>query len=109
MKISDLRHRITIQQKQRISDGRGGWKGTWIDLKTVWAAVKSTTHLPKEQVDNQQVQTANTFRVTIRFSPGITADMRIIHQGKIYYIVGQPVDDDGRRRWLEIFCVERRE
>lgn len=105
--IGDLRHRVTFQQQQKVPDGRGGFVTTWVDMVTVWASVQALR--PWERIQAQQTQTGVTHQVVIRYREGITASMRIVHDGRHLYLQGPPVDPDGRRRWLQMLCEEREE
>lgn len=53
---------------------------------------------------SQQVQSEVTHKVTIRFRPGVTADMRVIHNGKVFNIVAPLPDNRGRE--LVLMCRE---
>lgn len=105
--IGDLRHRVTVQRQQKVPDGRGGFVTSWVDVATVWAAVQALR--PYERIQAQQTQTGMTHQVVIRYRTGVTADMRIVHDGRFLYLQGPPVDPDGRRRWLQLLCEEREE
>ena len=105
--MGDLRCRVTFQRQQKVPDGRGGWTTQWVDDVTVWAAV--TGLRPYERIVAQQTQSAATHQVIIRYRKGITADMRLVHDGRYLYLQGPPIDPDGRRRWLQLLCEEREE
>lgn len=110
--ISDLRFRGTFQHIKKQSDGRGGWKKEE-DLPeiTVWMALSAKTRpIDRERVSTQQQQAGMTYLVTIRYRKDIAADMRIVVDNKLLYIVKNPYDPEGgRRRWLSMECEERRE
>ena len=53
---------------------------------------------------SQQVQSEVTHKVTIRFRPGVAADMRIVHGGKVFGIVAPLPDNRGTR--LVLMCRE---
>lgn len=40
--------------------------------------------------------------ITLRYNPNITADCRIVKDGKIYDIIGAVNDVKGEHRWMEI-------
>lgn len=103
--IGDLRCRVTIQRQERVSDGRGGWHTDWVPVGTCWAAIHALR--PYERILAQQTQAAATHMVIIRYREGITASMRLLHNGRFLYLQGPPVDPDGRRRWLQLLCEER--
>lgn len=106
-RIGHLRHRITLERPERASDGRGGWVETWSPAATVWAAVEAIR--ASERVVAQQTQGSVTYHVVIRYRSDVTADMRVVWNGRPLYLVGPPYDFDGRRRYLVLECEERKE
>lgn len=112
VKVSELRYRGTFQSKSgQTSDGRGGFKGAYVDFVTRWMKLEAKTkNIDRERVKEQQQQTSMTYLVTIRYHNGISADMRIKVDNKLLYIVKNPYDpENGKRRWLTMECEERRE
>lgn len=111
MTIGDLNKRATFENPSRVSDGRGGWKiAGYEPFTTVWAAMKpQTKDRDRERVETQQPKAGMTYLLTIRYRRDITADMRVLVDGKTLHIVKNPYDPDGRRRWLSMECEEREE
>ena len=58
----------------------------------------------REFFASQQGQSEGTHKVTIRFRPGVAADMRIVHGGKVFGIVAPLPDNRGTR--LVLMCRE---
>lgn len=57
MNIGELKHRITIQQCTKASDGQGGFTSTWSTLVSVWS--KATPQSERERFyrgENQHTQ-----------------------------------------------------
>lgn len=101
-----LRHRVSIQQK-KISQNpvSGELTETWVDVWTnVPASIEALS--AREYIAAQAVQSQVSARITIRFRPGITAAMRILHNGQIYNIQGVLPDPDSGRSWLTLPCSE---
>lgn len=101
-----LRHRVTIQRPDYDHDPDTN------DLVTVWttvwdkvpAAVEALS--AKEFIASQAVQSQVSARITIRYREGLTASMRILHNGRIYNIEGVLPDPDSGRAWLTLPCSE---
>lgn len=106
----NLRHRVTIEQRTRTSDGRGGFTGetSWTPVATVWAAVKPK-RVVAERIEAQQPKSFVVYEVVIRYRPDITAGMRMVWEGRTLYLTGPPYDPDGRKRYLAFECEERKE
>lgn len=70
----------------------------------MWAQKKVTAGKAAESFDATQHQ--STVKFYIRKIAGITAEMRVVHQGRVYELTGPPVDwEDGRG--LTLLTVER--
>lgn len=103
VKISELRHRITIQQMSRTTDGQGGWTESWADFATVWAKVKPMS--AKERTFSQQIQENVTHKIVIRWLADVDSEMRISFEGRIFQIKGK-IREDERRWFMEIMAEE---
>jgi SPP1 family predicted phage head-tail adaptor len=79
-----LRHRIQIEEPVRVQDPTTGEVMTaWRLLKTsVPAAIEFLS--ARELMAAQSLHSSITARITIRYRPGLTAQMRIVHKGIIY-------------------------
>ncbi|WP_199615540.1 phage head closure protein [Paenibacillus alkalitolerans] len=109
-RLEELNKRAEFQKPSRQSDGRGGWKIGYAPFVTLWAGLKPQTKMQdRERVETQQKQTHMTYLLTIRYRNDITADMRAVIDGRKYYIMKNPYDPDGMRRWLTMECEERNE
>lgn len=75
MEAGKLGHRITIQQATVAQDAYGEPVKTWGTLATVWAAVEPL--IGREYLAVQQIQSAVSVRVRIRYRSGITPLMRV--------------------------------
>lgn len=84
MKISDLRHRITIQKRQISRDEEGNSIETWVDLVTIWSAVEPIRG--REYWAASAVQAENDIRIRIRHRRDITTEMRVIYHNRVYNI-----------------------
>ena len=104
MRAGMLRHRVTIQ-RQEIVFGKFGaplHDKVWENVATVWASLEAMSG--REFFASQQVQSEVTHKVTIRFRPGVAADMRIVYGGRVFGIVAPLPDNRGTR--LVLMCRE---
>lgn len=105
LNTGQLRHRITIQHFVFVKDELGQESdGEWLDLKQVWADIK--TMQGREYFAAASVQAENTTRFITRFTDGITSDMRIIYKGRVFEIVQPPINDDELFKTLTIITKE---
>jgi len=84
MKAEELKHRITLQIFTIVVNENGFEIETWIDFKTLWAAV--TNLHGREYFAAAAVKAENTVKFTIRYIEGINESMRILFQEKQYNI-----------------------
>lgn len=105
MNAGKLRERITIQQRAKKQNPSGQVVGEWVDVCTVWAQVKCTN---SKTVDSSGVvQHEGIYRFYIRWRPGITAEMRVLWQGRAFELTGPPADWDSEKSGLTLLAKER--
>ena len=101
MQSGKLDQRITLQTATVTKDAVGGPVETWATLATLWANVRDLSG--KAINEAQQVGSAVTRRVTIRWRAGITAALRVqfadARVAKVAF-----VREVGRREFLELDC-----
>lgn len=101
-KAGELRHRIQIQNPNRVQDANTGEFVTgWVNVATdVPAKIRPLTvrEFLAAQKENSEISAV----IVIRYRAGITAQMRIIHIDKIYNIVGALPDQDSGLEYLTI-------
>ena len=102
MRAGMLRHSVTLQRFQQGQDAYGGPVETWEDVATVWASLEAMSG--REFFASQQAQSEVTQRIRIRYRADVTADMRVIHNGKVFNIVAPLPDNRGRE--LVLMCRE---
>lgn len=105
LKAGNLRHRIALQRKQQTQNPQtGAMVTTWVTEATVPAAVEPLS--AREFIAAQAVQSDVSVRIRVRYRPGITAAMRLLHDGKVYNITGVLADKDSGREYLTLPCSE---
>lgn len=103
-----LRHRITIQEPRQQQDSTtGAIRTVWVDFATFVAAEIAPLSV-REFIASSQMQSQITARITVRYRPGLTAQMRILHSstGKIYNPAGWLADPDSGLEYLTAPCSE---
>lgn len=106
MNPARFRNRITIQKPSSGKDEDGfPISGGWIDVKKTWADIETLEG--KEFFQASAVQEEKTSRFIIRYTEGITGDMRIVFRGRIFDIVAPPINDDERNITLTIMAEEQ--
>lgn len=99
-----LRHRVTLQRYEQTRDEMGGVVETWADVATVWASIEPLS--AREFIAAQSAQSQVSARIVIRYREGITAAMRILHNGRVYNIEGVLPDPRSGREYLTLPCSE---
>lgn len=104
MEAGKLRHRVTIEEKTQTQDGvTGDVTHTW----TTWAENVPAAIEPlsgREFVTSAAQQAGVTARITIRWREGVTADMRIVHNGTLYNIAAVLEDNNSGRSHITMPC-----
>ena len=105
LKAGNLRHSVTLQRKQQTQNPQtGAMVTTWVTEATVPAAVEPLS--AREFIAAQAVQSDVSVRIRVRYRPGITSAMRLLHDGKVYNITGVLADKDSGREYLTLPCSE---
>lgn len=99
----NLRHRITIQKFEDGVNENGFPVQTWIDVKSVWADLKTVKGSEFYQAASAQAQ--NDIRFIIRYTTGVNSDMRISYKDRLFNIISI-INDDERNKTLTIIGRE---
>lgn len=84
--ISELRHRIVVEQLSNAADNQGGFTTTWTTLATIWAKVEPTKAW--ERAFAQKVEYQRSHVAWIRHRTDITSSMRISFDSRYFQIKG---------------------
>lgn len=101
MKISQLRHRITIQRPTGAQDACGTPEAAgWEDVANVWANVRhqSGAESIKAGADVSIVRAS----IRLRWREGLNAGMRVLYAGGVYDI--EAVLPGGGRQYIDLVC-----
>lgn len=101
MRAGALRHQITIQAPTTTKTS-GVQSDTWTDYAIVCASVRQMRAYEKVAASAQWPGADSI--ITMRYTPGVTGNMRVIFNGMIYSILGQPNNVDGRNREMILTC-----
>ena len=93
MNIGELKHRITIEQCAKVSDGQGGETSTWSTLTPAWS--KAIPQSERERFYRGENQHTQAYTFTIRQNQAVTVpatrdsdNIRIVHRSEYYRITG---------------------
>lgn len=106
-----FRQKVKIQTPFLVEDNQGGGVYNWSDVATVWARietvdVRSYSSLVREDFEEGQFRSRNSFKVTLRYGPPITTAMRVIYQGRDLEILAV-VNVDELNWMVTVLCQER--
>jgi SPP1 family predicted phage head-tail adaptor len=103
MNSGSLRKRVTLQAETPSTDSAGGYALVWTDVMTVWAEIIPASG--QKIFTDGHLEGHVTHRVTMRYQSGITTDMRLTCNGRVFNI--RSVLNSGEsNRWLELLVVE---
>jgi SPP1 family predicted phage head-tail adaptor len=110
----DLRHVVTIEERVETQNDTGEVEWTWRPWQeNVRASIEPVTG--SERWILPQVNADITARIRIRFRPGITEKMRVVHVTEVssspqvidYYDIESVVHVRERRREIHLMCRKR--
>ena len=102
--IGKMRHRLTLQQAVRVSDGGGGATVTWTAIADLWAAIWPISS--DERVDADGLQGRITHEVWLRFSANVAPHMRFVFGARIFDI-RSVIDVEEAHRFQRCLVEER--
>lgn len=110
MRSGRLRHRVTLEDPNRIRDSMGGWKedGTWSEVETVFASIEPLRG--SERYDAQRLNPELSHTIIMRYIALLTPRMRVKYddpdEGLRYFKIESLVDMREERRELHLMCSE---
>lgn len=105
-----LRHRVRIEKEDYLRDSHGDiirdpitgeTSRGWVEVATVWAAVEPLQG--REFFESGAVQSQVTTRIRMRYRPGLTPAMRLVHGDDVHEIEAI-IDPQTRHEQLQIMC-----
>ena len=104
MRAGKLRQRLTIQQPTETRGPSGAALEAWREFARVWGAVEPLRG--REFFAAQEIHSEVTTRIRIRYLAGITANMRILLDNRIFLILHPPIDQEMGHREMQLMCRE---
>lgn len=98
-----LRHQITIEREQSVSDGGGGSTITWSTVATPRAFIKPMSG--GERLQAMRLESTVTHRIFIRYRDDLLTSDRINFNGRLMQIRAL-INLEERNRWIEIYADE---
>lgn len=103
MNAKSLNQKVTIQQKSVTRAANGEEIVSWVTFATLWARVEPIRG--REFFAAAQMQGAVDYRVTLRYTPTITRDMRVLWGSIVMDISAEPINVSAANRWTELMCI----
>lgn len=100
-----FRNCISFLQSTSTEDELGQKEVVWAQYKSAWAMIKTVKG--SEYVAAASDQAEVTYRFIIHYIPGISRNMRIDFNGRIFDIIEPPINDDEMDETLTILARER--
>lgn len=94
--LSQLREQVRIERPDASADGQGGQTISWRDVATLYAKVEPLQSVVQEALFADQQLAREAYRITLRYRPDISADMRLFWRGKLLNIAS--IYDDHQTR-----------
>ncbi|MEO1205928.1 MAG: phage head closure protein [Pseudomonadota bacterium] len=104
IRIGDLRDRVVIERVTLVDDGGGGVDETWVEVATVWAAVRALAG--DERVEADAISGALTHEIHLRWRSDVGPDMRLRIAARVFDLK-VVMDPDDRQKFLRCFGEER--
>lgn len=106
--VPHLNRRLTLQERQNVPDGAGGFTVTWAALGTLWAEIKPGSG--REIGDVEVKLSAVPHRITLRAAPP-GSDRRPVPgnrlvEGARVFLVQAIAEADPEGRFLTCFATE---
>jgi len=99
-----LRHRLTLEEVQRASDGAGGFTTSWTGIADLWAEM--TPAGGGEGVEAGRLAGKRAYTIVLRYREGVRPAMRFRLGARVFEIL-TAIDAGERHRWLHCLCEER--
>lgn len=101
----DFRNRISIEQPVVIKDELNQVIETdWQEVKKAWSMIKTVKG--SEYIEASASQATRVYRFVMPYTSGITEEMRIKMNDRIFDIIEPPMNDDEMYQTLTIIAKE---
>jgi len=103
IRISDLKHRVRLEQPVRVDDGGGGGAITWVLVAEFWAAVVPMSGREGLEADALSADIAHI--IYCRYRDDVELTYRLVLGSRIFEIRSIANMNDAKR-FLKIECEE---
>ncbi len=100
----ELRHRVTLEALQRVTDDGGGFTEDWVPVAVLSADLRPICG--NERVEAARLAGSISHEVVLRYRAGVVPAMRLRKGTRLFHILAV-IDVEERRRWLKCLCEER--
>lgn len=101
-----FRHRITLESRTSSRDAAGGVVDSWrVFASGVPAVIEPLGG--REFFAARQIEATVDTVITIRWRPGVTETMRVLHGSDSYDITAALPDGDSGRKTISLMCTRR--
>jgi SPP1 family predicted phage head-tail adaptor len=105
MKAGKLRHVVTIEERGSERDSNGEIIESWTDAFGVSLRAGIAPLSGRELLSAQAEQAEITTRITMRYLPGVQAEMRVVHRDLVYAIRSVVPDPESGEQWITLLCT----
>lgn len=106
MNPGKYRHRIVIEEEDFDENPDSGeTESAWKFFADMPAAVKPLRG--REYFQAKETHFEQVTMIEIRYYPGITAEMRVLHEGNVFYIT-DIIDPEERHREMYLMCTKNK-
>lgn len=102
MRAGKLRHRVTIEQPTESATGTGNVTRTWATFAKRHCEIEPLTGT--EFFSGAALEREVSARIRMRYLPGLTAEMRIVH-GSDVWDIQSIINLDTRNREIEVMVA----
>jgi SPP1 family predicted phage head-tail adaptor len=101
---SGLRHRLVLEELERMSDEGGGFTESLVEVATLRCDLRPLAG--SETVEADRLAGTVTHEITLCYRSGVVPAMRFRELARMFHIVSV-INVDERNRWLKCLCEER--
>lgn len=104
MNAGQLRNRVKIQKIKEIQDTFGQQKEEWVGVCSAWASIEPL--VGKQFFAAETINNELTHKIKIRYNKNVKSGMRVCFKGRVFDVVGPPINYQERNIELQLMCRE---
>ena len=105
MSAGRLRRVMTVEGRQRVPDGAGGYAVEWVEYGDRWVAYEPLSRPDRLKAMAESLEVHGTAR--LRYEPGLPRPIRLVDGDMVLEQVGGRAKLDDRRKWYEVDVREQ--